>query len=88
VELPAVGAAFKKGAAFGSVESVKAVSELYMPVAGQVTAVNTALEAAPEKVNQTPYGDGWMIEIQPGDPAEVKGLLSRGAYLERLKGQS
>lgn len=88
VELPAAGAAFKKGAAFGSVESVKAVSELYMPVAGQVTAVNTALEAAPEKVNQTPYGDGWMIEIQAGDPAEINGLLSRGAYLERLKGQS
>lgn len=88
VELPAAGASFKKGAAFGSVESVKAVSELYMPVAGQVTAVNSALEAAPEKVNQAPYGDGWMIEIQAGDPSEIESLLSRGAYLERLKGQS
>lgn len=88
VELPGMGASFKKGAAFGSVESVKAVSELYMPVAGQVTAVNTALEAAPEKVNQTPYGDGWMIEIQAADPSEINDLLSRAAYLERLKGQS
>ena len=88
VELPAMGASFKKGAAFGSVESVKAVSELYMPVAGKVTAVNTGLEAAPEKVNQTPYGDGWMIEIQAADPSEINSLLSRNAYLERLKGQS
>jgi glycine cleavage system H protein len=83
-----MGASFKKGAAFGSVESVKAVSELYMPVAGKVTAVNTGLEAAPEKVNQTPYGDGWMIEIQAADPSEINSLLSRNAYLERLKGQS
>lgn len=88
VELPALGASFKKGAVFGSVESVKAVSELYMPVAGKVTAVNAVLEAAPEKVNQAPYGDGWMIEVQAGDPSEIAGLLSRGAYFEKLKGQS
>lgn len=86
VELPEKGDSFGKGEAFGTVESVKAVSELYMPVGGKVTAVNAALEESPEKVNNAPYGDGWMIEIEPENPSELDSLLTNDAYLEKLKG--
>ena len=86
VELPEVGETFGKGEEFGTVESVKAVSELYMPVAGEIVAVNSSLEDAPEKVNNTPYGDGWMIEIKPEDPSSIDELLNHDAYLEKLKG--
>ena len=86
VELPDVGENFEKGTEFGTVESVKAVSELYMPVGGEIVAVNTALEDAPELVNNTPYSDGWMIEVKPEDGAELDGLLTKDAYLQTLKG--
>jgi glycine cleavage system H protein len=86
VELPDVGETFEKGTEFGTVESVKAVSELYMPVGGEITAVNTALEDSPEFVNNTPYSDGWMIEVKPEDGAELDGLLTKDAYLQTLKG--
>ena len=86
VELPAVGTAFAKAAPFGSVESVKAVSELYMPVAGKVVAVNGALDASPELVNKDPYGEGWMIAIDPSSPDEAQHLFTRQAYLDKLKG--
>jgi glycine cleavage system H protein len=86
VELPAVGASFAKAAPFGSVESVKAVSELYMPVAGKVVAVNAALESSPELVNKDPYGEGWMIAIAPSSPDEVQQLFTRQSYLDQLKG--
>ena len=86
VELPQIGASFQKGEEFGSVESVKAVSELYIPLGGEVTAVNAALEDSPELVNQDPYGDGWMIAINPHDPAELDALMNREAYLKMLKG--
>ena len=86
VELPEVGDTFGKGEEFGTVESVKAVSELYMPVAGEIVAVNSSLEDAPEKVNNTPYGDGWMIEISAGNPSELDDLMDNNAYLETLKG--
>ena len=86
VELPDVGETFEKGAEFGTVESVKAVSELYMPVGGEITAVNTALEDAPERVNDTPYSEGWMITVKPQDPTELDGLLTKDAYLATLKG--
>ena len=86
VELPEKGATFGKGEAFGTVESVKAVSELYMPVGGEVMAVNAALEESPEKVNNAPYSDGWMIEIKPQNPSELDALLTTAAYLETLKG--
>jgi glycine cleavage system H protein len=87
VELPGVGTRLSSGDEFGTVESVKAVSELYMPVAGEVVSINKALEDAPERVNTAPYDDGWMIEIKPGDPAEADSLMDRAAYLEMLKGQ-
>ena len=86
VELPAVGTSFAKAAPFGSVESVKAVSELYMPVAGKVVAVNGALDASPELVNKDPYGEGWMIAIAPSSPDEAQHLFTRQAYLDKLKG--
>lgn len=86
VELPEVGETFDRGAEFGTVESVKAVSELYMPVAGEIVAVNSSLEESPEKVNNTPYGDGWMIEVRADNPAELDGLMNHDAYLETLKG--
>ena len=86
VELPEVGETFDKGEEFGTVESVKAVSELYLPVAGEVVAVNSSLEESPEKVNNKPYGDGWMIEVKADNPSELDGLMSKEAYLETLKG--
>ena len=86
VELPDVGSSFDKGEEFGTVESVKAVSELYMPMGGEVTAINEALADAPETVNSDPYDGGWMIEIKASDPAELEAMKSKADYLEMLKG--
>ncbi len=86
VEMPDVGETFDKGAEFGTVESVKAVSELYMPVGGEIVAVNGALEDSPELINNTPYSDGWMIEVKPDDSAELDSLMTKDAYLTSLKG--
>lgn len=86
VELPQVGDAFEKGGQFGTVESVKAVAELYMPVGGEILAVNTALEDSPGLVNSSPYNDGWMIEVKPNDPVGLDTLMPKEAYLQMLKG--
>ena len=86
VELPEIGDSLEKGEEFGTVESVKAVSELYMPVSGEIVAVNSDLEDMPEHVNNTPYSDGWMIEVKPDNPSEMDDLLTHDAYLEKLKG--
>jgi len=86
VELPDVGESFEKGAEYGTVESVKAVSELYMPVSGEIVAINEALEDAPELVNNTPFSDGWMIEIKLDDSSELDALMDKDAYLSTLKG--
>ena len=86
VELPDVGESFEKGAEFGTVESVKAVSELYMPVSGEIVAINDALEDAPELVNNTPFSDGWMIEVKLDDSSELDALMDKDAYLSTLKG--
>ena len=86
VELPEVGDTLGKGDEFGTVESVKAVSELYLPVAGEVVAINSSLDESPEKVNNTPYGDGWMIEIKAENPSELDDLMDNNAYLVTLKG--
>ena len=86
VELPEVGESFEKGSEFGTVESVKAVSELYMPVGGEIVAINEALEDAPELINHTPFSDGWMIEVKPEDSSEVDALMDKDAYLATLKG--
>ncbi|WP_319522357.1 glycine cleavage system protein GcvH [uncultured Desulfosarcina sp.] len=86
VELPEVGSTLDKGAEFGTVESVKAVSELYMPMGGKVTAVNEDLADEPERVNNDPYDSGWMIEIEASDASEFDALKSKADYLEMLKG--
>jgi glycine cleavage system H protein len=86
VELPQVGDTFDKGQEFGTVESVKAVSELFIPVGGEVAAVNGSLEDTPELVNSEPYTGGWMIKIKPADLADLDALLTKDAYLDVLKG--
>lgn len=84
VQLPKVGAALKAGDTFGVVESVKAASDLYLPVAGTVLEVNTALDAAPEVLNQDPYIAGWMLKIKLADPASAATLLDAAAYTKLL----
>lgn len=85
VELPEVGASYAKGDTFGSVESVKAVSELYMPLGGEIVEVNGALEEAPDLVNTNPYDDGWMVLVRPSDTAELSSLLTLDAYTKLVK---
>ena len=80
VELPAVGAAVKAHATFGTIEAVKAVSDLYAPVSGTVTEVNQELSKTPEIVNKDPYGKGWMVKIRVADPAELASLMDAAAY--------
>jgi glycine cleavage system H protein len=84
VELPKVGASFKRHDVFGTVEAVKAVSELYSPVAGTVTAINDKLEKEPALVNNSPYDKGWMIQMKLTNPAERDGLLNANAYGKHL----
>ena len=85
VEMPEAGETFAQGAEFGTVESVKAVSELYVPIGGEVVSVNPRLEDAPELVNNTPYSDGWMIEVKPDDPAQLDGLMAKDVYIKSLQ---
>jgi glycine cleavage system H protein len=80
VELPAVGSPVVAGEEFGTVESVKAVSEIFAPVSGEVVEVNGALGAAPDAVNKDPYGDGWLVKIRLADLKEMDGLLTAAAY--------
>jgi glycine cleavage system H protein len=84
VSLPAVGDDVSAGDACGEVESTKSVSDLYAPLAGEVTAVNDALDGTPELVNTDPYGDGWMYELRPSDPAAVEALMDHAAYQAQL----
>jgi glycine cleavage system H protein len=80
VELPSAGQHFDEMASFGTIEAVKAVSDLYCPVAGEVVEANGALDADPAAVNADPYGEGWMIKLRPDDPASVDGLLDAAQY--------
>ena len=84
VSLPTVGDSMAAGDACGEVESTKSVSDLYAPLAGEVTAVNEALEATPELVNTDPYGEGWMYELRVEDPAALEGLLDQSTYRGQL----
>lgn len=86
VELPEEGDTFKKGEEFGTVESTKAVSELFMPVSGEILSVNQDLGESPELVNQDPYGGGWMVTVKPDDPNELDELMTKDDYLDMLKG--
>ena len=85
VEIPNVGDTFQKGDEFGTVESVKAVSELYMPISGTVTAINGDLEDAPDLVNTQPYDGGWMIAVKIADPGELDAMMSKDDYYKMLK---
>jgi len=84
VELPEVGATFGTMDVFGTIEAVKAVSELFSPLSGEVTEINEALEGDPSLVNQDPYGDGWMIKMQLRNADELNQLLSGGDYAQHI----
>jgi glycine cleavage system H protein len=85
VELPEVGATLKQGESFGVVESVKSASDLFMPVGGEIAEVNDSLSDTPETVNESPFGDGWMIKIKPSDVSEHDSLMSAADYEEFTK---
>lgn len=80
VELPEIGDELEKGDSLGVVESVKAASDVYMPIGGSVVAVNRALEDSPELINQDPFGEGWLIKIKPGDLDELDALMGAEEY--------
>ena len=80
VEFPEEGDAVSKDEVFGTVESVKAVSDLYAPITGKVVRTNTPLADTPEAINEDPYGDGWLVELEVGDPSELEALMDAAAY--------
>ena len=88
VDLPEVGAKFDANEAFGSVESVKAVSEVYLPVSGEVVETNESLLDAPEKINDSPYEEGWIIRMRLGDPSELEALMSSQEYSKYVEEES
>jgi glycine cleavage system H protein len=87
VELPKVGESFSAHESFGSVESVKAVSEIFTPVGGEITEVNESLQDEPEKVNTDPYNEGWMIRVRMSNPGEVDSLLNSVEYEDFTKAE-
>lgn len=86
VEMPEVDSELNAGDEFGSLESTKAVAELYMPIGGKIVAINEALDDEPELVNKDYYGNGWIVEVALSDPAELDAMMDKDAYLELLKG--
>ena len=88
LELPEVGRQIKEHETFGTVESVKAVSELFAPVAGEVVETNQPLQQAPEKINTDPYGDGWMVVVKLAEAAAVQGLMDAAAYKAYVESES
>jgi len=86
VELPPLGESLEKGEQFGTVESTKAVSELFLPVGGEILAVNADLVESPGLINSEPYGAGWIIEVKPDHPEDLESLMDSRAYREMLKG--
>jgi glycine cleavage system H protein len=87
VELPEVGTTLAKGEHFGVIESVKAASDLYIPMGGEIAEVNETLEDSPEIVNDDPYGQGWMIKFRPSDPSQWDGLLTPDGYKAAVGGE-
>lgn len=88
VELPAVGDSFSKGDTLGNIESVKAVSDIYSPISGEVTEVNTELDDKPELINQSPYEKGWIVKIKMENSEELNDLMSFGEYQNMLEAES
>ena len=85
VELPKIGQLLKAGEVFGIVESVKAASDVYAPISGEVIEINESLPATPETINQDPYAGGWMIKVKPSNPAELDALMDAASYEQFLK---
>lgn len=88
VELPAVGDSFKQGESYGSIESVKAASDVYLPLGGTISAINDALASTPEVVNSDPYGAGWTVKFTISDPAELSALMDAAAYAKYCEERS
>jgi len=88
IELPAIGKKVEMGGAFGTIEAVKAVADLYAPLSGAIVGVNNALENSPELVNQSPYGDGWMVKIKISNKSEIDQLMNAEQYAKMLEGIS
>ena len=88
VELPKVGARIKHGQSFGTVESVKAVSEIYAPVSGEITEINPVLSDSPEKINQDPHGAAWLVKVLVADPKEADGLMDATDYQSYIATQA
>jgi len=86
VDIPTVGEQLEAGDTFGTIEVVKTISDLFLPVAGEVLEQNGALEEHPELVNKDPYGEGWLIKLKPADPAEAESLLDAEAYKQVING--
>lgn len=86
VELPAAGTSVKQGQTFGAVESVKAASDLYSPLSGEVMEANGALNDSPDTVNKNPYGEGWMLKVRPADLGEISTLMDAAAYDSYVQG--
>jgi len=84
-DLPQVGSSLTKDQSYAEVESVKAVSDVFAPMSGEITEVNEALSDAPDAINADPYGDGWMVKVRVSDPSEVESLMDAAAYREMLK---
>lgn len=84
LEFPPVGTAIETKESAGTIEAVKAVADLYSPLAGEIVEVNGALDETPETVNQDPYGEGWMIRLEVSDPSELDGLMDASAYREHI----
>lgn len=88
VELPEVGSTYRKGEVYATLESVKAVAEVYIPISGEIVGVNANLGEAPALVNTAPYTDGWIADVKPDDPSEMDGLMTAEAYREMIKGMT
>jgi glycine cleavage system H protein len=86
VELPEPGSRLERGASFGTIESVKAVEEIYAPISGTVELRNEAVLASPEELQNDPYGEGWLLQVRPSDPSELEGLLDAAAYRAKVEG--
>jgi len=84
VELPELGMEVSKGESFGTIEAVKAVADLFSPLSGEVMDINESLEDAPETVNKSPFGDGWMVKIKISDTSELDGMMNADAYKEHI----
>ena len=87
VELPEVGDAVEKSETFGSIESVKAVEDMYAPISGTVVEVNSDLEDSPEKINDDPYGEAWLLKVRVKDPDELEEAMTADEYREKVKGE-